>query len=140
AMALSWSLDKVGPMGRSADDCALVLAAIAGPDPADESCSGRLFPWKEVQKPARKLRVAVPKGCVEKVQPAVRENFEAALARLADTIAISRDVEWPDLPWGPAVGAIVTAERASALLELIDSGRVTQLKCPADTTGGASGL
>src|SRR5205814_3331827 len=55
AMALSWSLDKVGPMGRSADDCALVLAAIAGPDPADESCSGRLFPWKEVQKPARKL-------------------------------------------------------------------------------------
>ena len=140
AMALSWTLDKVGPMGRSADDCALVLATLAGPDPADESCSGRQFVWSQVQKPAHKYRVAVPKGCVEKVQPAVRENFEASLAKLADSITVTRDVEWPDLPWGPAVGAIVTAEGASAFLELIQSGDVTQLKCPADKTGGYSGL
>src|SRR5947208_8555281 len=140
AMALSWTLDKVGPMGRSADDCALVLAAIAGPDPDDPTTSGRQFAWSQVQKPAKKLRVAVPKGCVEKVQPAVRENFEAALKQLADSISVTRDVEWPDLPWGPAVGAIVTAEGASAFLDLLDSGDVTQLKCPADKTGGYSGL
>ena len=35
AMALSWTMDKIGPMARTADDCALVYAAIAGPDPAD---------------------------------------------------------------------------------------------------------
>ena len=140
AMALSWTLDKVGPMGRSADDCALVLAAIAGPDPDDATTSGRLFPWSQVQKPTHKLRVAVPKGCVEKVQPAVRENFEAAIKQLADSITVTRDVEWPDLPWGPAVGAIVTAEGASAFLDLLESGDVTQLKCPADKTGGYSGL
>ncbi|HEY6196351.1 MAG TPA: amidase [Candidatus Eisenbacteria bacterium] len=140
AMALSWTLDKLGPMGRTADDCALILAAIAGPDPADESSSGRRFAWSEAAKPAHKLRVAVPKGCTEKVQPAVRENFEAALAKLGDSIAVTRDVEWPDLPWGPSVGAIVTAEGASAFLELIESGDVTQLKCPADKTGGYSGL
>ena len=140
AMALSWTLDKLGPMGRSADDCALVLAAIAGPDPDDPTTSGRLFPWSQAQKPVRKLRVAVPKGCVEKVQPAVRENFEAALKQLADSITVTREVEWPDLPWGPAVGAIVTAEGASAFLELLESGDVTQLKCPADKTGGYSGL
>src|SRR6266581_4004333 len=69
AMALSWTLDKLGPMGRTADDCALILAAIAGPDPADESSSGRRFVWSEPGKPAHKLRVAVPKGCTEKVQP-----------------------------------------------------------------------
>jgi aspartyl-tRNA(Asn)/glutamyl-tRNA(Gln) amidotransferase subunit A len=34
-VTLSWSLDKVGPMCRSAEDCGLVLAAIAGYDPAD---------------------------------------------------------------------------------------------------------
>jgi Asp-tRNA(Asn)/Glu-tRNA(Gln) amidotransferase A subunit family amidase len=140
AMALCWTLDKLGPMGRTADDCALVLAAIAGPDPEDASCAGRLFPWKETQKPTRAIRVAVPKGSIERVQPAVRENFEASLAKLGDAIQVTRDVEWPDLPWGPAVGAIVTAEGASAFLELIDSGDVMKLRCPACRTGGYSGL
>lgn len=140
AMALSWTLDKLGPMARCADDCALVLAAIAGPDADDPTTSGRLFPWTSVQKPTRKLRLAVPKGCVEKVQPAVRENFEKSLAVLGDAVAITREVEWPDLPWGAAVGAIVTAEGASAFLDLLESGDVTKLTCPADRTGGYSGL
>src|SRR5579859_8052878 len=43
AMALSWTLDKVGPMARSASDCAVVLAAIAGPDANDPSVSGKRF-------------------------------------------------------------------------------------------------
>ncbi|MEQ1832883.1 MAG: amidase, partial [Candidatus Eisenbacteria bacterium] len=140
AMALSWTLDKLGPMARCADDCALVLAAIAGPDADDPTTSGRLFPWTNVQKPTRKLRLAVPKGCVEKVQPAVRENFEKSLVALGDAVTIMRDVEWPDLPWGAAVGAIVTAEGASAFLDLLESGDVTKLTCPADRTGGYSGL
>jgi aspartyl-tRNA(Asn)/glutamyl-tRNA(Gln) amidotransferase subunit A len=140
AMALSWTLDKLGPMGRTADDCALVLAAIAGPDPEDVSSSGRTFAWDNARKPAKKLRVAVPKGCTEKVQPAVRENFEKALAVLGSEIAVTKDVEWPDLPWGPAVGAIVTAEGASAFLDMLEAGDASQLKCPADRTGGYSGL
>ncbi len=140
AMALSWTLDKLGPMGRTADDCALVLAAIAGPDTHDPTLSGRAFAWTDARQPARKLRVAVPKGCTEKVQPAVRENFDKALTSLADSLTVTRDVEWPDLPWGPAVGAIVTAEGASAFLDLLDSGDVTKLRCPADRTGGYSGL
>jgi len=139
AMALSWTLDKLGPMGRTADDCALVLAAIAGPDPEDASCTGRLFPWKETQKPTRAIKVAVPKGCTEKVQKEVRENFEASLAKLGDAIKVTRDVEWPDLPWG-AVGTIVNAEGASAFFELIDSGDVTKLRCPACRTGGYANL
>ena len=140
AMALCWTLDKLGPMGRTADDCALVLAAIAGPDPEDVSCTGKLFAWKETQKPGRPIRVAVPKGSTEKVQPAVRENFEASLAKLGDAIKVTRDVEWPDFPWGPAVGTIVNAEGASAFFELIDSGDVTKLRCPACRTGGYSAL
>ncbi|MFN8587192.1 MAG: amidase [Candidatus Eisenbacteria bacterium] len=141
AMALSWTLDKLGPMTRSADDAALVLASMAGPDPADESCTGRTFPWRgPAPRGAKPWRIAVPKGCVEKVQPAVRENFEAALAALGGAIAVTRDVEWPDLPWGSAVGAIVGAEGATAFLDLLESGDVTKLRCPADHTGGYSGL
>jgi aspartyl-tRNA(Asn)/glutamyl-tRNA(Gln) amidotransferase subunit A len=52
---------------------------------------------------------------------------------------VTRDVEWPDLPWGPAVSAIVGAEGASAFLDLIESGRVKELACPKDRHGGYAG-
>ena len=141
AMALSWTLDKLGPMGRTADDCAIALAAIAGHDANDPSSSTRGFHW---QRPAeargKPLRVGVPKGVVEKVQPAVRDNFEAGLKALDGAIEVTRDVEWPDFPWGPVVGSIVGSEGAAAFLELIESGKVHDLTCPADKTGGYSAL
>lgn len=140
AMALSWTLDKLGPMGRGADDCAIVLAAMAGRDPDDESTSTRGFAYVEQPASVKKWRLAVPKGCTEKVQPEVRENFEASLKALGDRVVITRDVTWPDFPWGPAVGAIVTSEGASAFLDLLQSGKASELKCPADRTGGYSGL
>src|SRR5215831_4718174 len=83
AMALCWSLDKLGPMGRSADDVALVLAAIAGRDEKDETSSTRGFTYDPKAKTNGKpLRIGVPKGCVEKVQPEVRANFEAAITAM----------------------------------------------------------
>ncbi len=140
AMALSWTLDKLGPMTRSADDAGLVLAAIAGPDPLDESCVGKPFAWGGPSVTKKKWRVGVPKGAIEKVQPAVRANFEAALASLAPRIELTRDVEWPDLPWGPAVGTIVGVEGVTAFHELIASGEAAKLRCPADRTGGYASL
>jgi aspartyl-tRNA(Asn)/glutamyl-tRNA(Gln) amidotransferase subunit A len=142
AMALSWTLDKLGPLGRTADDCALVLAAMAGPDPLDESALERGFTHG---RPAtlgtgRRPRLAVPKGVTEKVQPAVRENFEAALRALGRDVELTRDVEWPDFPWGPAVGTIVGAEGAAAFRDLLESGQVQRLTCPADRSGGYSSL
>ena len=140
AMALCWTLDKLGPMGRTADDCALVLAAIAGRDPADESTVDRRFEYADPPKaPAKRLRLGVPKGVTEKVQPAVRENFLAALEVLKPVADVTTDVEWPDFPWSPAVSAIVGAEGASAFLDLIESGRVKELRCPKDRHGGYAG-
>ncbi len=142
AMALCWTLDKLGPLGRTADDCALVLAAMAGPDPLDESAVARGFAHVRPAPlgGARKPRLAVPKGVTEKVQPAVRANFEEALRVLGGDVELTRDVEWPDFPWGPAVGTIVGAEGAAAFLDLLESGRVQQLTCPADRAGGYSSL
>jgi aspartyl-tRNA(Asn)/glutamyl-tRNA(Gln) amidotransferase subunit A len=136
AMALCWTLDKLGPMARSADDAALVLAAIAGPDPNDETAANEKFEYHERELPKKKLRVAVPKGCTEKVQKEVRANFEAAMTAIGASVEITRDVEWPDFPWGPSVGTIVGAEGASAFLDLIESGRVRELQCPSDHRGG----
>ena len=140
AMALSWTLDKLGPMTRTADDAALVLAAIAGKDPRDESTVDRGFRYTAPARLARRPRLAVPAGCTEKVQPEVRESFERALGALGSFAEIARDVAWPDFPWGAAVGAIVSADGASAFRELIESGNVAKLRCPADRIGGYSAM
>jgi aspartyl-tRNA(Asn)/glutamyl-tRNA(Gln) amidotransferase subunit A len=140
AMALSWTLDKLGPMARTADDCALILAAIAGPDRADSTAVRRRFRWTPPAGPLRRWRIAVPKGCTDKVQPAVRDNFEASLVALGDAVAVDREVPWPDFPWGPAVSTIVNAEGAAAFLKLIESGDVHKLRCPADRIGGYAAL
>jgi aspartyl-tRNA(Asn)/glutamyl-tRNA(Gln) amidotransferase subunit A len=140
AMALCWTLDKLGPLGRSADDCGLVLRAISGRDPLDETTATEAFVYSDRPRaPVKKLRLAVPKGVSEKEQPEVRENFERALGVLGDVATVTRNVEWPDFPWGPAVSAIVGAEGAAAFLGLIESGRVSELKCPADRHGGYAG-
>ena len=136
AMALCWTLDKLGPMGRTADDCGLVLAAIAGRDPKDPSSLDGGYREADAAPAGKRFRLAVPKGVVEKVQPEVRRNFEASLEVLKDAADITRDVAWPDQPWGPAVSAIVGAEGASAFIDLIESGRLRDLKCPKDRHGG----
>lgn len=72
AMALSWSMDKIGPMCRSVEDCALVFSAIYGPDGRDLSLSPHPFVWDPAADP-RSLRVAY-----------VASAFEAAAAGDSD--------------------------------------------------------
>src|SRR5207253_8252735 len=58
AMALSWTLDKIGPMARTAEDCAIVLETIAGPDSADATVSGRRFAPLETRPAAAAVKRA----------------------------------------------------------------------------------
>ena len=64
AMALSWSMDKLGPICRAVEDCALVLEAIYGPDGADPSVKNAAFHW-DAALDWRKLRVGYLKGDFE---------------------------------------------------------------------------
>ena len=57
AMALSWSMDKIGPMCRSVEDCALVFSAIYGPDGHDLTVSSHPFVWNPARDP-RSLKIA----------------------------------------------------------------------------------
>ncbi len=137
AMALCWTLDKLGPMCRSAEDCGFVMAAIAGRDPDDPTSVARVFtPRRAVRGKSRRFRIGVIKGTYDKVQPEVRKNFEEALKVLGGFCEIVPDVAFPELPYGPAVGTIVAAEGASAFRDLIESGRVKDLKVPNDRWGG----
>ena len=136
AMALCWTLDKLGPMCRSAEDCGLVMAAIAGKDPADATSLNRPFRPAPAAAKAKRPRIGVIKGSYEKAQPEVRKNFEESLKVLGAFCEVVPDVEFPDFPYGPAVGTIVSAEGASAFRELVESGRAKELKVPNDRWGG----
>jgi aspartyl-tRNA(Asn)/glutamyl-tRNA(Gln) amidotransferase subunit A len=131
AMALCWTLDKLGPMGRCAEDCAAVLKAIAGRDPADPT---------SVDAPApapgrRRMKIGIPKAASDWTQPEVATNFEAAVKVLETFADVVRDVALPDLPFGLMTGPIVGAEGAAAFLDLIESGGLKDLRAKADRVG-----
>ncbi|HET8947011.1 MAG TPA: amidase [Candidatus Polarisedimenticolia bacterium] len=67
AMALSWSMDKLGPIGRAVEDCALVLESIAGPDGHDRTVRGGGFAW-DAELDWRRLRVGYLKADFEPAQ------------------------------------------------------------------------
>jgi aspartyl-tRNA(Asn)/glutamyl-tRNA(Gln) amidotransferase subunit A len=135
AMALCWTLDKLGPMCRSIDDAALVLAAIAGPDPHDATTVDERFHW---ERPAasKRFRIGVPRHATVNAQPEVAAAFEESVKVLAQFADVERDVAWPDLPYNPAVGVIVDAEGGAAFRELIESGRTREMRAAADKWGG----
>src|SRR5262249_11177064 len=60
-MTLSWSLDKIGPLARCAEDCALVFGVIHGPDGKDASVQDRPFHWPAT-RPLKELRVGYFEG------------------------------------------------------------------------------
>ncbi len=138
AMALSWTLDKLGPMCRSAEDCRIVLGAIAGRDALD--ASSRDFPNQKTDRKSKnqRLRVGVLKDSFEKVQPEVRSNFLRSVEVLKGFADVKMDVALPDFPYGAAVGTIVDAEGASAFRDLIETGRVQELASPSGRIGGYS--
>lgn len=142
AMALSWTLDKLGPMCRTADDCGLVLAAIAGPDASDPSAADKAFTYSEpvpVKGKGTKPRIGIIKGVSDKGQPEVLKNFEASVRVLRGFAEVEEDVAFPDMPFGPVVGTIIDAEAASAFRDLIDSGRCKDLRAPSDRWGAYVG-
>jgi aspartyl-tRNA(Asn)/glutamyl-tRNA(Gln) amidotransferase subunit A len=131
AMALSWTLDKLGPMCRTADDCGLVLAALAGADPLDPSSVAKTFAYTEPKPPGKKkFKIGVIRGATRGVQPEVKKNFEASLKVLGRFAEVVEGVKFPRLPFGSAVSLIIQAEGASAFRELIDSGKARELRSP----------
>ncbi|MFH1177261.1 MAG: amidase [Acidobacteriota bacterium] len=126
AMALAWSMDKVGPICRSVEDCALVLAAIAGPDGRDETVVDLPFNW-DARRDVRTLRVGYLKSIFER-QPSNTDDPEwygldlAAVEALRSLGVELVPIELPDLPID-ALSFILNVEAAAAFDELTRSGR-----------------
>jgi aspartyl-tRNA(Asn)/glutamyl-tRNA(Gln) amidotransferase subunit A len=142
AMALCWSLDKLGPMCRSADCTGIVLKAIHGHDPKDGTSVERKFDHPdELVKPEKKFKLGLVKGALSGLQKEVKQNFLAAMRHLSEFAEIDeKEVALPNLPFGTALGTILNCEAASAFRELLESGKALELQNEQDKVGGYSGL
>jgi len=138
AMALSYTMDKIGPITRSADDCDLVLKAISGHDPGDLwSLPEASAKYAGAEPVKGKLRVGWLLNQWKEIAPDVNQAAMAAYAVLekSPSIAMSK-VSLPDGPWEAAAGIIISVEGASAFRDLIQSCRVQQLTDPLGQIGG----
>ncbi len=138
AMALSYSMDKIGPMGRSAADCDLVLRTISGHDARD---LGSLPASSAAYQGAPELKGPLRVGWLTNQWKDMAPDVNQAATAARQTLEKSRDVivsnvTLPDGPWEIAAGVIISVEGAAAFRSLIQSGRVSDLNDPLGKIGG----
>jgi aspartyl-tRNA(Asn)/glutamyl-tRNA(Gln) amidotransferase subunit A len=129
AMPLSWTMDKLGPMCHSAEDCALVLAAIAGGDTNDPGSAGKSFYYApEFARKMEDIRVGyAPADFAEWAEPAARPVFDKALADFKSLGMKVVETKLPDFPYKLVTDTVILAECASVFESFIRSGKVDQL-------------
>ncbi len=143
AMALSWTMDKIGPMCRSAEDCALVFEAIRGADGLDRAVQDPPFLWDAAADPAA-LRVGYHRAFVEDEieddpedaegtaqRRANQANTRAAIEALEAAGITIRPFELPDFGIG-SLGFVLTTESAAAFDALTRSGDDRMMREPPE--------
>ncbi len=123
-MALAWSLDKIGPLARGVEDCALVLDRIHGADPGDPDSVDLPYAF-DARRDVRRLRVGYDATAFAQEREEARFD-ESVLAVLRDLGSEPRPVELPDLPAEDMMLAL-SAEAAAAFDEFTRSGRDDEL-------------
>jgi aspartyl-tRNA(Asn)/glutamyl-tRNA(Gln) amidotransferase subunit A len=137
AMSLSWTLDKIGVLARSADDCGIVLHAIAGSDDNDPGSARKSFyytPQYYQQFADLKLGYAEIDFAEWPDEP-IRPAFREALSVVKSLGGQMTEIRIPDYEYGPIIGTIIDSEAASIFETFIRSGRVDQLSDPSQIAG-----
>jgi Asp-tRNA(Asn)/Glu-tRNA(Gln) amidotransferase A subunit family amidase len=138
AMGLSWTMDKIGPIGRGVEDCAAVLDAIYGPDDRDITVGTASFNWSS-EVPLSSLRVGYLKTEFDgagfqppqndqqrQLMEQRRTMYQEALTALEKAGVKMTPVELPKFPT-QNIRYILTAEAATAFDDITRDGRVNQL-------------
>ncbi|MGO9270872.1 MAG: amidase [Terriglobia bacterium] len=160
AMAIAYTMDKLGPMARTADDCGLVLAVIAGHDARDhDSLPAGVAEFRYLRSlpaslsaslpasflapartpapaPRRHLRIGRLTNVWREVDPGLEPAVDDAIKVLERNGARVSDVEIPDGPYEEAAELTILMEAASAFRDLIDSGRCAELSDPVGQING----
>jgi len=117
AMPLSFSMDSVGPLARSAADCAVLLGVLAGPDPADPTASDEAVPdyVARLNLPVKGLRVGVALNYfTDDVDPGVGAALTESLKAIESLGCEIVPVTLPDMTAMDAAGTHIIAAEASA--------------------------
>ncbi|HWG59956.1 MAG TPA: amidase [Candidatus Acidoferrales bacterium] len=143
AMAIAYSMDKLGPMARTADDCGLALSVMAGHDPADyDSLPAGLaeFRYGGAQQTGGPMRIGRLTNAFTRISPEQEASVEAALKILEQQGAKITDVKIPDGPYEEAAELTILMEATTAYEDLISSGRCAQLEDPLGQINGYASL
>jgi len=135
-MALSWTMDKLGPICRSVEDCAIVLDSIYGPDGKDKSAIAAPYAWDATLSP-KKLRIGYVLSAFETplTDPKDEKSTlhlskpwdDRALGVLKGEMGLNLiPVDLPDIQYD-AMRIILTAEAAAAFDDLTRSNRDSEL-------------
>jgi aspartyl-tRNA(Asn)/glutamyl-tRNA(Gln) amidotransferase subunit A len=129
AMALSWTLDKIGPLCRSAEDCAIVLQAISGGDSDDPGSAGKSFYYApQFARAMKDITVGfAPIDFTDWAEPEARPDLQRALDQIRGLGVQVRETRLPEFPYGAMVGTIIGAEASSIFEDLVESGQVDSL-------------
>ena len=125
AMALSWTMDKVGPLCRSAEDCALVLDAIYGSDGKDETTEDVPFNWTP-DTDISKLKIGYLKTEFDRQSADRKKIYEEALSALRSAGAKLEPLELPQFST-QSLRIILSAEAATAFDDLTRDGGINKL-------------
>jgi aspartyl-tRNA(Asn)/glutamyl-tRNA(Gln) amidotransferase subunit A len=134
-MSLAWSMDKIGPMGRTARDCEVVLGALAGADPDDASTVA----WSYRRMRRRTFTLGVlPEDFTD--LPDVERAFSDALRVLRATGVRATKIELPKHDFAATARAILAGEQAAAHEDFIKSARIEELVDEGQKEGLRSSL
>jgi aspartyl-tRNA(Asn)/glutamyl-tRNA(Gln) amidotransferase subunit A len=137
AMAIAWTMDKLGPMARAADDCGLILSVIAGPDPKDhDSQFSGPFLYPAPKSEPKPLRIGKLTNVWGRLPAELDTSVNAALAAMEKAGARVSDAEMPDGPFEDAAELTILIEAASAFESLIRTGNCAKLDDPLGQVNG----
>jgi len=132
-MVGAYTFDKIGPIARSAEDCRLVLQAIAGPDPDDPSASDEPVRLDRTRVDLSRIRAAlIPLDFAKTkgAEPEVKTAFDGAVAELRQAGLRLTEAKLPEFPASEVAGVIITAEALSTFENFYTNGGVWKLRDP----------
>jgi aspartyl-tRNA(Asn)/glutamyl-tRNA(Gln) amidotransferase subunit A len=142
AMALSYSMDKIGPLGRSAEDCTRIFAAIAGHDPLDRStlpidkAAFTFSPAAELKPRALRLGWLTNAWQEKDYDSSVAKVIDAAHKTLQRHFPTMKLAALPEGPWEDAANVVLSCEVGSAFSQFIRSDKVSELTDPLGKISG----
>jgi Asp-tRNA(Asn)/Glu-tRNA(Gln) amidotransferase A subunit family amidase len=125
AMPLSWTMDKIGPICRGVEDCALVLHTVYGPDRHDRTVAADPFHW-EPQRPLHGMKIGVLQSAFDRFQGPNKTLYDQALADLKKAGVSMTPVDFKE-DMG-AIRFLLEAEAAAAFDDITRDGQVRTLK------------